>query len=102
MFSTCIGFHDYIQIMYHQKEYQSITAMFYHYFLSTRSPLFLFVPLLMLFTLLLDQSSVARIPTVSVHHAFHQQFYTIIQRSLCKSCKSSLPFLPLGVKTLVL
>ena len=89
------------QIMYHRKEYQSIKAMFYHSFLSTQSPFFLFVPLLMLFTLLPDQSSVARIATVSVHHAFHQWFYTIIQRSLYKPCKSSLPFLPLGVKTLV-
>lgn len=59
---------------------------------------FLFGPLLMLFTLLLDQSSVARIPTVSIHHAFHQWFYTIIQRS----CKSSLPFLPLELKALVM
>ena len=59
---------------------------------------FLFVPLLMLFILLLDQNSVARIPTVSIHHAFHQWFYTIIQRS----CKSSLPFLPLEFKALVM
>lgn len=57
-----------------------------------------FVQLLTLFILWLYQSSVVRIPEVSIHHAFHHWFCAIIQRSLYKACKSSSPFLPLELK----